>query len=197
MGKESDQAARREREKRLEAMFRRHYGAVASYVNRRAAPDIVDDVVAETFLVAWRRLDDVPGEELPWLLGVASHTLATQRRSSARRGALLRKLTALSGPREAPSAIGPADGVSQALAKLSAADREAITLVAWDGLAPRDAAKVVGQPAAAFRVRLHRAKRRLRVELERPPQQPIQLRHAATEDVSLAEVSGTKGGIPR
>jgi RNA polymerase sigma-70 factor, ECF subfamily len=154
-----------ESEARMDELFRRHYRDVAAYVRRRAEPDLVEDVVAETFLVAWRRLDDVPLEARPWLLAVARKTLATQRRSLARRRSLLTRLESIPSlheREERPSDLGVAD----ALAPLSAKDREAITLVAWDGLSPKEAAAVVGQSPVAFRVRLHRAKQRLRRRLE-------------------------------
>lgn len=152
-------------EVRLEILFRRHYREVAAYVRRRAEPDLVEDVVAETFLVAWRRLEDVPADARPWLLGVARRTLATQRRSQARRSSLLARLEAASGSSERDAQ--PVElGVADALRRLSDRDREAITLVAWDGLSPSEAALVVGQSPVAFRVRLHRAKRRLRRRLE-------------------------------
>lgn len=151
-------------EARLEALFRAHYRDVAAYVRRRAEPDLVEDVVAETFLVAWRRLDQVPGDARPWLLGVARKTLATQRRSTARRHSLLTKLEGAQGrsDREQPGELS----VAEALGRLSEKDREAITLVAWEGLSPNEAALVLGQSSVAFRVRLHRAKRRLRERLE-------------------------------
>lgn len=151
----------------LEALFRRHYRDVAAYVRRRAAPDLVEDIVAETFLVAWRRLDEVPADARPWLLGVARKTLSTQRRAGARRRSLLSKLAAQPLPRE-PESQGDL-GVADALARLSEQDREAITLVAWDGLTPNEAAVVVGRSPVAFRVRLHRAKRRLRQQLDLRP----------------------------
>jgi RNA polymerase sigma-70 factor (ECF subfamily) len=154
-----------ENEARMEALFRRHYRDVAAYVRRRAEPDLVDDVVAETFLVAWRRLEDVPVDARPWLLGVARKALATQRRSRTRRGSLQDRLEATATLEERdlrPNELGVAD----ALLRLSAKDREAITLVAWDGLSPSEAALVVGQSPVAFRVRLHRAKQRLRRRLE-------------------------------
>jgi RNA polymerase sigma-70 factor (ECF subfamily) len=156
-----------ENEARMEDLFRRHYRDVAAYVRRRAASEVVEDVVAETFLVAWRRLDDVPADARPWLLAVARKTLATQRRSRARRGSLQAKLEAARGPAELSEA--PRElGLAEALRQLSAKDREAITLVAWDGLSPKEAAVVLGQSPVAFRVRLHRAKQRLRRLLEAP-----------------------------
>lgn len=156
---------RRDREARLETVFRRHYRDVALYVRRRAEPDLVEDVVAETFLVAWRRLDEVPTNARPWLLGVARKTLSTQRRSTARRRSLATRLEAAESPAEGsdqPSELG----VAEALLRLSERDREAITLVAWEGLSPSEAALVAGQSPIAFRVRLHRAKRRLREQLD-------------------------------
>ena len=153
---------------RLEALFRRHHAAVARYARRRTEAGLADDVVAETFLVAWRRLDDVPDDALPWLLGVARHALAGQRRTAGRRSALVRRLAAAAPP---PPAAGtePEDVVTQALARLRPGDREAITLVAWDGLTPAQAAAALGLPGVAFRVRLHRAKARLRRELQHDP----------------------------
>jgi RNA polymerase sigma-70 factor, ECF subfamily len=151
---------------RLETLFRRHYVDVAAYVRRRAEPDLVEDVVSETFLIAWRRLDDIPAAARPWLLGVARKTLATQRRSATRRRALAAKLDETAQrPVDADDCASDL-GISEALAQLSENDREAITLIAWDGLNAREAAVVLGQSPVGFRVRLHRAKRRLRQRLE-------------------------------
>ncbi|HEV8451455.1 MAG TPA: sigma-70 family RNA polymerase sigma factor [Gaiellales bacterium] len=156
---------------RFEQLFRRHHRAVAAYVRRRAPGDSCDDVVASAFLVAWRRLDEVPADSLPWLLAVARNVIATQRRGLRRRGALRLRLEHADGsatPRTAPEE--PAGRVATALGRLPENDREAITLIAWDGLRPSEAATVLGQSPAAFRVRLHRAKRRLRRELDRADQ---------------------------
>lgn len=156
-------------EARLEALFRRHWRDVAAYVRRRAEPAVVEDVVAETFLVAWRRLDDVPGDARPWLLAVARKTLSTQRRSSARRRSLASRLEATQPSAAVSDSPGEPD-VVEALGRLSEKDREAITLVACEELSPGEAAVVVGQSPAAFRVRLHRAKRRLREQLDARPE---------------------------
>jgi len=61
-------------------------------VLRRVNPSTADDVVAEVFVVCWRRLDEVPVDPLPWLLGVARRVLSTQRRGERRRGALRDRL---------------------------------------------------------------------------------------------------------
>jgi RNA polymerase sigma-70 factor (ECF subfamily) len=155
-----------ERRVRFEAMFDRDHDAVRSYVVRRSAGIVVDDVVADTFLVAWRRLEDVPEPPLPWLLGVARRVIADQGRAARRRRSLTARLV-----REplAPGLWSPPAGLSteltEALRALTEAEREALLLVAWDGLPPRHAAVVAGCSNAAFRVRLHRARRRVAAQL--------------------------------
>jgi RNA polymerase sigma-70 factor (ECF subfamily) len=124
----------------------------------------VDDAVGEAFLVAWRRLDHVPAEPLPWLLAVARNILATQRRGSRRRDALVLRLRGAEPLMYTPSpSVGDGDGrVLEALARLGEKDREALTLIAWDGLTPQQAAGVLRETPGTFRVRLHRARQRLR-----------------------------------
>lgn len=162
-----------DRRARFDALFAEHYRAVRAYVLRRAVAGAVDDVLAETFLVAWRRVDAVPADALPWLLGVARRVLANQRRAEARRGALIEQLRdALPrSPRldPSPALAGP---LGAALASLSEREREALLLVAWEGLEPRRAARVVGCTSAAFRGRLHRARRRLAAQLGEPLPRP-------------------------
>jgi RNA polymerase sigma-70 factor (ECF subfamily) len=154
------------RRARFDALFREHHPAIQAYARRRVPSEVVDDIVSETFLVIWRRLDDMPEAPLPWLLAVARNVVGTEWRGAARRERLWRK--AQSGYVESSDAGEPTseDGrVLAALAVLRERDREALTLVAWDGLTPALAAAVVGEPSARFRQRLHRARRRLRAEL--------------------------------
>ena len=166
---------------RFEELFRRHHEAVTAYARRRTADEAADDVVASTFLVAWRRLDEVPADTLPWLLAVARNVIATQKRGSRRRGALrLRLEHAVADTGSPPEAAEPEGPVAAALNRLAADDREAITLIAWDGLQPAEAAAVLGQSPAAFRVRLHRARRRLRRELDRGEQPDPRRHHTPT-----------------
>jgi RNA polymerase sigma-70 factor (ECF subfamily) len=176
------------RTERFESLFRSHHAAVVTYVRRRATADAVDDLVEETFLVAWRRLDKVPEQELPWLLGVARNVLATQRRGTRRREALAVRLAGARTPQHAPSTNDPPDArLAEALAKLPAKDREALLLTAWDDLTPAQAALVLGEPSGTFRVRLHRARRRLRRLLEEDARLPAPARDRtlrATEDCS-------------
>jgi RNA polymerase sigma-70 factor, ECF subfamily len=152
------------RQERFERLFDDHYGAVAAYARRRAALGDADDVIAETFLTAWRRLEEVPVEAKPWLLGVARRVLANQRRAAGRRVALTDRVA-----REAQAGLQTPEGrpIVRALAGLSEGDREVLLLAAWDGLSSEEAAIALGCSKAAAQVRLHRAKRRLRTALER------------------------------
>jgi RNA polymerase sigma-70 factor (ECF subfamily) len=161
------------RSRRFEAIFRTTHSRVLAYALRRSAdPATAEDVVSETFLVAWRRLDIVPNDPLPWLLGTARKVLANQRRSASRREAAVGPLVNLATVEPADPAtpteerIADDQAFAEAFARLGAEDQEVLLLIAWDGLAPREAAKVLGCSAATFSVRLYRARRRLLKELE-------------------------------
>ncbi len=156
------------REQRFEGLFRENYGAVRNYALRRAAPEAAQDVVAETFLVAWRRLDDVPDDALAWLYGVARRVLANQRRSASRGAALERRLAGAlptAGPADPGETAGDGELIRLALDRLTARSREALLLEAWEGLGPARAARAAGCSPATFAVRLHRARARLAAEL--------------------------------
>jgi RNA polymerase sigma factor (sigma-70 family) len=156
-------------------LFRDSYPLVRAYALRRAAPDGAQDAVAETFLVAWRRLEDVPEEPSPWLYGTARRVLANQRRSAARGVALEHRLSGASVAGAAVDlgdSVGDAELVRLALGRLSDRSREALMLVAWEGLDGKGAARAAGCSKAAFAVRLHRARAQLAGELgdlESPP----------------------------
>lgn len=151
-------------------LYEQHAPAIRAYAARRVEPDAVDDVVADTFAVAWRRLPR-EGEPLPWLYGVARRVVHGHRRAHARRGALLLKVR--SRQSTAP-AVDPADlivgdpALARAFAALSERDREAIRLVAWEGLDHAAAARATGCSPGTFAVRLSRAKARLRAALDAP-----------------------------
>lgn len=154
------------REQRFEGLYAAHAGRVAAYVRRRAAASAVDDVVADTFVVVWRRLDDVPDPPLPWLIGVARRLLANQRRREGRAAALHERLV-----HATPAASTPADVSAlgsrawSALGDLSDADRELLTLTAWEGLSPAEIAVVLDMRPNTVSVRLHRARRRFAAAL--------------------------------
>lgn len=156
---------------RFEAIFNVCHPRVLAYARRRTDDGaLAEEVVSETFLIAWRRFADLPTEPLPWLLGTARKVLANQRRGADRR--------APDGPTIPIEQVGDADSVqpipdrlaerqafATAFAALRPADREVLALVAWDGLEPREAGPVLGCTAATFSLRLYRARRRLLKEL--------------------------------
>lgn len=152
----------------FDALFQRHVADIASYCRwrSRSLAD-AEDAVAEVFLIAWRRLGDVPAgdDARPWLYATARRVLANQARANARRRRLSEKL------RSEPVTIGadedPRVGrVRDALAALDPRDRELLLLVEWEGLTPTEVAGVVHRPPVAVRVRLHRARRRFRAAYE-------------------------------
>lgn len=163
-------------EARYRALFAATYDAVLRYVERRHHPLGAEDVVADVFLVAWRRLKDVPvphDEARAWLCGVAQHTLANQRRGDARRlslqvrvGEHLPSLLETEGHDTAQRATDRVD-LQRAWSRLSPTDQEALTLIGLDGLTSPQAAAVIGISTTAFSVRLFRARRRLQTQLDR------------------------------
>ncbi|NUR00968.1 MAG: sigma-70 family RNA polymerase sigma factor [Streptomyces sp.] len=160
------------------AAYREHYWAVSRYVARRLGGRAgeVEEVVAEVFTVAWRRRADLPGSPLPWLYGVARNCLANAVRGYGRRRRLVDRLgndeTAHGRQIVAsPDAETPGGWVHEALARLSEADQEVLRLTAWEELGIDEVAVALGCGTRAASMRLHRARRRLRAEIDRmgPP----------------------------
>ncbi len=171
-----------EKRVRFELLYARHAPAVKAYVLRRSDASSADDVVAEVFVVCWRRFHELPPDALPWLLGVARRVLSTQRRSERRRTALEERLAG-AAVESIEETAGEELILPAALARLSDADRELLLLIAWEGLLPTQAAAVLGVKPATARVRLLRARRRLSHALAREEL-------ACTASVSIAmEVS--------
>jgi RNA polymerase sigma factor (sigma-70 family) len=168
-----------EDEERFVALWSEHSPRVMAYALRHLDSDAAQDVVSETFLVAWRRLASVPDDPLPWLLVVARNTIANLRRSGhrqARLAAELERWRQVAEPAAAADVLATERAaVLAGLAALTPKEREALLLVAWDGLRPEQAAKVAGCSLAAFHVRLFRARRRLRIDGE--PDMPAPATH--------------------
>jgi RNA polymerase sigma-70 factor (ECF subfamily) len=156
---------------RFSRLYREQGRAVLGYAVRRVDNgEDAADVVAETFLVAWRRLGEVPSGPAArlWLYAVARRVIANLHRSERRRTRLGRRL-AESLRTELATHPAPAGEASEALRAMSALgedDRELLLLVSWEELAPGEAAKVLGISSLAARSRLHRARRRLRALME-------------------------------
>jgi RNA polymerase sigma-70 factor (ECF subfamily) len=185
---------------RFSSLFRNHYQELLSFSRRRVDPAVAPDVVAETFLVAWRRLHDAPDHALPWLYRIAGFQIANMRRGEVRRGRLLRRLaqdaTAATADTFAEDSFESVDAVLVALQSLREVDQEVLRLAAWEGLGAADAAMVLGCTVSAYRVRLHRARRRLerraqestlsrsRAQSQRPPPTSSTKATAVTEQWS-------------
>jgi RNA polymerase sigma-70 factor (ECF subfamily) len=156
---------------RFGRLYRGQGRAILAYALRRVEdPESAADVVAETFLVAWRRLDEVPtdaGARL-WLFGVARRVIANRHRAERRRTRLAERLAESLRTELAtrPAPAGEAAEVLRAIGELGEDDRELLLLVSWEELSPGEAAKVLGISSLAARSRLHRARRRLRSLLE-------------------------------
>ncbi len=170
-------------------LYATHGRAILAYAVRRTRdPQDAADVVSETFLVAWRRLDDIPaGDDARlWLYGVARRTLANQARSERRRERLaerMRQELPAAVAAVSPPAAGADSAVLTALAELQEADREILLLAGWERLEAGEIARVLQITGVAARARLHRARRRLRARLVQDADPfPISARPALPEE---------------
>ena len=176
---------------RFDALFTEHQRHVLAYAMRRApSPADAEDIAAETFAIAWKKLEAVPDEALPWLYAVARRVLANHRRGLTRR----ERLTALLRVDDVPTPLhagededGPA---FRALATLSPADQEVLRLVAWEELGNQAIAQVLGITPNAVAIRLHRARTRFQDALTKI--RAGDLKYPATSRTS-GEVKGTEG----
>lgn len=170
-------------EQRFTAMYDTCRMRVWAYAASRVGSQLADEVVSETFIVAWRRFPEMPACQLPWLLGVARNVIRDSARAHRRRDSLQAELHTWFEESVGDVADTVADRIAMrhALTQLSDADREVLTLVAWQGLSPREAARVIGCTATAFRVRLHRARKRLAEALQAQSAQTKRFRMDAVE----------------
>ncbi|MEU3710267.1 RNA polymerase sigma factor [Streptomyces catenulae] len=156
------------------AAYRAHYWAVSRFVARRldGQADEVEEIVAEVFSTAWRRRADLPDAPLPWLYGVARNCLANTVRGRGRHRRLLARLghheiAHRRGTVASPDAERPGSWVHEALARLSPADQEVLRLTAWEELTVDELAVTLGCGRSAAAMRLHRARARLRTQIDR------------------------------
>lgn len=141
------------------------------FLARRTDPATADDVLGETLLVCWRRLDDLPDEPLPWAYGAARLCLANAERSARRQRRVAGRIAAVDPPREtddsSPSAERAAQAVTEALAELPERDAELLRLWAWEQLSAAEIAVVLDLTPNAASIRLHRARGKLRERLRK------------------------------
>jgi RNA polymerase sigma-70 factor (ECF subfamily) len=152
------------------AIYEANYHRILGYAMRRTNRDEAADVVSDTFLTAWRRLEEVPDGRaaLLWLYGTARRVLANQERARRRRERLSERVRAELSPKVEPSPSEPgANLAAAALARLRADERELLMLVAWEELDAGEIARVYDCSRNAVRIRLHRARRSFARELTR------------------------------
>jgi RNA polymerase sigma factor (sigma-70 family) len=161
----------RDQRDRFQELYEANFARILGYALRRgASAEDAADVVAEAFLVAWRRLEQLPpGEEArAWLYGVARRVLSNHRRGVLRRARLIARV-ALEIPPLVRTPSPAEDGVAAlaAFRALRSADREILGLATWEGLSTAELATALGCSPNAAKIRLHRARRRLARELAR------------------------------
>ena len=158
-----------DRRRRFDTLFASYGPDIVSYCRWRAGSHAdAEDAVADVFLTAWRRLDDLPGGDAArmWLYATARRVIANQRRSRRRRTALHERLTEHAVPVDESPPGGEEQLVHEALRAIGPRDREVLLLAEWEGLSPAEIARVLGCLTVTARGRLHRARRRFRTAFE-------------------------------
>jgi RNA polymerase sigma-70 factor, ECF subfamily len=150
---------------RLTELFRAHEVRILAFARRRVGADAAQEIVAETFLVAWRHLDDIPDPALPWLYRVASLEIANLRRRQVKSLEIARAVRASvreeAAPADVASTLDATRTIAAAFDRLGPQDQEILRLATWEGLTSAEGAAVLGCSISAYRVRLHRARTRL------------------------------------
>jgi RNA polymerase sigma factor (sigma-70 family) len=178
-----------ERRRRFDALFESYGPDIVAYCSWRAAsPSDAQDAVAEAFLIAWRRLDELPEGDAArvWLYATARRVIANQRRANRRRAALQERLAAEAASRPQEEATSEATTVYEALRRLGPRDREVLLLAEWEGLSPAQIARVLGCLTVTARGRLHRARRRFRAVYE----ELLPHQHRGVRPASVRSVEG-------
>lgn len=160
---------------RFALLYERHHRRVFAYCLRRASAEEAEEAVAETFLTAWRKIDDVPHREedaLPWLFAVAYRVLGHQWRSASRHSRLIEKLSGVGvAPIAAPEDYVVVDQESRqvldALGRLREKDQEMLRLSIWEELSHSMIAQMLSMSEESVRKRLSRARKSLAVEYDR------------------------------
>ena len=181
-----------DREARFRTVYEATYPDLLRFVQRRVHPTHAEDIVADVFLVAWRRFDDLPpdaGDARAWLFGIAQRTLLNGQRGDRRRQALTIRVADAIVVAQVGEAWKGSDSelvarrldLAAAWSRLTPAHQETLSLAVWDGLDGPHAAVVLGISPVAFRLRLSRARRALRRYWEFTPAQPSSLPAALRE----------------
>ncbi len=162
-------------EARFQELYRTYQHQVVAYFLRRTDRASARDGAAETFLVVWRRIDDVPQDsELPWIYGVARHVLANLRRSQRRHDALGRKVQRTEiaeslSPEEVAVRRSEDEEMLSAIGRLRPEDQEVLLLAVWEELPHQEIAAVFDTSPNAIAQRMRRIKEQLAHDLAHPP----------------------------
>ncbi|WP_153536397.1 RNA polymerase sigma factor [Actinomadura macrotermitis] len=156
-------------------LFDRYSGMLYRYVSRRLGPEVAEDLVGETFLVAFskrRRYDLEHADARPWLFGIVTRLVARHHRGEAARYRALRRSPVeerVECPADEVAALVTASAsrplLAEALAALPRRDRDVLLLVAWGDLSYAEVAQALGIPVGTVRSRLNRARRKVRAAL--------------------------------
>ncbi|HEY1834763.1 MAG TPA: sigma-70 family RNA polymerase sigma factor [Solirubrobacteraceae bacterium] len=168
----------------FERIHRQTFDRLAAYVLARADRDVAADAIARTYEIAWRRRAELPREPIGWLIGTARRVLADGRRSERRRDALVERIarTSSTSAEDHLGSLARRDSAVRALSRLTHNQREALLLIAWEGLSEKQASAALGCSRGAFALRVHRARKAFRRELER----------GETDDVAPVRAAATK-----
>jgi RNA polymerase sigma-70 factor (ECF subfamily) len=153
---------------RFRHLYESTYNDLVRFAQRRVDSNLVEDLAAETMLVAWRRFDQLPAEPADaraWLFGIARNLLLNAYRGERRRGALEVRIAETVSTHVATDdaeVIARRVDLSRAWRRLTPQHQETLALTVWDHLTSSEAAIVLGISPVAYRLRLSRARRALR-----------------------------------
>jgi RNA polymerase sigma-70 factor (ECF subfamily) len=150
-------------------LYDTHVDAVGRYATRRVSSSDVQDVVADTFTIAWQKLDALPEDALPWLFATARNQISNRVRTAGRHR--LRTIEPAQTHEDPATTFEESqldERIADAINRLTPTERDAFMLIAWDGLSPVRAARAAGCSAVALRVRFHRARRKLAQSINAP-----------------------------
>jgi len=177
------------RQQRFAELYDSAHADVLRFIRRRADFTAAEDLAHETFLVAWRRFDDVPtavDDARAWLFGVARNCLLNDHRARERYAQLgVRIATAMESRSEStPDDVAVQIDLIAAWQALSHGQQEVLSLALWEELPAASAGKALGISAAAYRIRLHRARTALRRTLESSVPHPLSKTSPSITEIS-------------
>lgn len=160
-----------DRARAFETLYRSTLPSLRSYARRRAPVDLAEDVVAQTYLTAWRRCDEALSGGLPWLYRTAGFTLANHERAERRQWRVAQRVISTTEPTtpDRTDEVVRRTLLLDAIELLPRTDREVLLLVYWEHLSVKALAVALDCRPGTAAVRVHRARRKLRDALSEHP----------------------------